>query len=128
MRKAVRFSNDTSMYYAASVVLIFEYLHNQHIIYRDLKPENLLLDHSGKLKMCDFGFAKTVEPGTNTWTLCGTPEYLAPEVILNKGHGKAVDWWTFGILLFEMLAGFPPFHADDRMAVSTASYPETKHL
>lgn len=108
------------MYYAASVVLIFEYLHNQHIIYRDLKPENLLLDHSGKLKMCDFGFAKTVEPGTNTWTLCGTPEYLAPEVILNKGHGKAVDWWTFGILLFEMLAGFPPFHADDRMAVRIA--------
>eukprot|EP00960_Hanusia_phi_P073098 767945-Hanusia_phi.AAC.3 len=79
------------------------------------QPENLLLDANGHLKVCDFGFAKTVEPGTNTWTLCGTPEYLAPEIILNKGHGKAVDWWALGVLIFEMLAGYPPFYAEDRM-------------
>jgi protein kinase X len=70
--------------------------------------------------VCDFGFAKTVEPGTNTWTLCGTPEYLAPEIILNKGHGKAVDWWALGILIYEMLAGYPAFYADDRMQLYQA--------
>lgn len=117
MRKAGRFSNDTARVYAASVVLIFEYLHDLNIIYRDLKPENLLIDSNGHLKICDFGFAKIVLPGTNTWTLCGTPEYLAPEIILNKGHGKAVDWWTCGVLIFEMLAGFPPWNSDDRMVV-----------
>eukprot|EP00282_Hemiselmis_andersenii_P035087 CAMPEP_0169442004 /NCGR_PEP_ID=MMETSP1042-20121227/8599_1 /TAXON_ID=464988 /ORGANISM="Hemiselmis andersenii, Strain CCMP1180" /LENGTH=405 /DNA_ID=CAMNT_0009553153 /DNA_START=54 /DNA_END=1271 /DNA_ORIENTATION=+ len=115
LRRATRFSNDAAMHYSGQVVLIFEYLHSMHIVYRDLKPENLLLDSKGQLKMCDFGFAKTCEPGTNTWTLCGTPEYLAPEIILNKGHGKPVDWWTLGILTYEMLAGYPPFYADDRM-------------
>lgn len=120
LRKANRFSNDTARFYAAGVTLTFEYLHNRNILYRDLKPENLLLDHEGHLKVCDFGFAKTVEPGTNTWTLCGTPEYLAPEIILNKGHGKAVDWWALGILIYEMLAGYPPFYADDRMQLYQA--------
>mmetsp|Transcript_9403 Transcript_9403/g.18203 ORF Transcript_9403/g.18203 Transcript_9403/m.18203 type:complete len:358 (+) Transcript_9403:247-1320(+) len=115
LRKANRFPNDTARFYAAGVAITFEYLHNRNIVYRDLKPENLLLDSQGHLKVCDFGFAKTVEPGTNTWTLCGTPEYLAPEIILNKGHGKAVDWWALGILIYEMLAGYPPFYADDRM-------------
>ena len=105
LRKACRFPNDTARFYAAGVVLTFEYLHNRNVIYRDLKPENLLLDNQGHLKICDFGFSKHVEPGSNTWTLCGTPEYLAPEIILNKGHGKAVDWWALGVLIFEMLAG-----------------------
>ena len=115
LRKAQRFANDTARFYAAGVVLTFEYLHNRNVIYRDLKPENLLLDATGHLKICDFGFSKKVDPGSNTWTLCGTPEYLAPEIILNKGHGKAVDWWALGILIFEMLAGYPPFYSDDRM-------------
>jgi protein kinase X len=115
LRKACRFPNDTARFYAAGVVLTFEYLHNRGIIYRDLKPENLLLDSQGHLKICDFGFSKNLAPGSNTWTLCGTPEYLAPEIILNKGHGKAVDWWALGVLIFEMLAGYPPFYCDDRM-------------
>jgi protein kinase A len=84
-----------------------EYLHAQHIIYRDLKPENLLLDRHGHLKITDFGFAKEVPD--ITWTLCGTPDYLAPEVVSSKGYNKSVDWWSLGILIFEMLCGFTPF-------------------
>eukprot|EP00356_Strombidium_inclinatum_P002629 CAMPEP_0170478722 /NCGR_PEP_ID=MMETSP0208-20121228/211_1 /TAXON_ID=197538 /ORGANISM="Strombidium inclinatum, Strain S3" /LENGTH=285 /DNA_ID=CAMNT_0010751027 /DNA_START=11 /DNA_END=870 /DNA_ORIENTATION=- len=86
-----------------------------NIIYRDLKPENILIDPEGYLKLTDFGFAKYCE--TRTYTLCGTPEYLAPEVLLNKGHGKPVDWWTLGILTYEMIAGIDPFNDDDPMAI-----------
>jgi len=115
LRRAGRFPNDTACLYAAQVVLALEHLHNRDILYRDLKPENLLLDSSGFLKICDFGFAKYVED--RTWTLCGTPEYLAPEIIQSKGHGKAVDWWALGVLLFEMLAGYPPFFDDNPFGV-----------
>lgn len=94
---------------------IFEYLHGKNIVYRDLKPENILIEKTGYLKLTDFGFAKIIEG--RTYTLCGTPEYLAPEIILNKGHGKPVDWWTTGILLYEMIAGIDPFSDDDPMMV-----------
>ena len=97
------------------LVLGFEHMHKNQIIYRDLKPENLLLDSDGYLKITDFGFAKKV--AFKTYTLCGTPEYIAPEVLLNKGHGKGVDWWTLGILIYEMLAGQPPFVDDDPMNI-----------
>lgn len=108
-------------FYSAQITLIFEYLHSKNVVYRDLKPENLLINTDGYLKLTDFGFAKIVDG--RTYTLCGTPEYLAPEILLNKGrrdwqgHGKAVDWWTLGILLYEMIAGIDPFNDDDPMAI-----------
>ncbi|KAJ1974958.1 cAMP-dependent protein kinase catalytic subunit [Dimargaris xerosporica] len=115
LRKAGRFPNDVTRFYAAEIVLAIEYLHNKDIIYRDLKPENLLLSTEGHIKITDFGFSKKVED--RTWTLCGTPEYLAPEIIQSKGHGKAVDWWALGILIFEMLAGYPPFFDDNPFGI-----------
>ena len=92
-------------------MLAFEYLHSKNVVYRDLKPENLLVDGLGYLKIADFGFAKIVPDVT--WTLCGTPDYLAPEIIQSKGYGKAVDWYALGVLIFEMLAGYPPFYDED---------------
>merc|ERR1712028_118169 len=115
LRKAGRFDNDTSRFYAAQISSIFEYCHSKNIIYRDLKPENILLEKDGYLKLTDFGFAKVIE--YRTYTLCGTPEYIAPEVLLNKGHGKPVDWWTMGILIYEMIVGQPPFCDEDPMGI-----------
>ncbi|KAF2834365.1 Pkinase-domain-containing protein [Patellaria atrata CBS 101060] len=107
LRKSQRFPNPVAKFYAAEVTLALDYLHSLNIIYRDLKPENLLLDRHGHLKITDFGFAKEVPD--ITWTLCGTPDYLAPEVVASKGYNKSVDWWSLGILIFEMLCGFTPF-------------------
>ena len=94
-RQAKRFPNPVAKFYAAEVTLALDYLHGQGIIYRDLKPENLLLDRHGHLKITDFGFAKEVPD--ITWTLCGTPDYLAPEVVASKGYNKSVDWYVDSI-------------------------------
>jgi len=115
LRKAGRFNEKASRFYATSVILGFEQLHNKNIVYRDLKPENLILDANGYLKIVDFGLAKVVTD--RTWTLCGTPDYLAPEIILSKGHNRAVDYWALGVLIYEMSAGFVPFYSDDPMEV-----------
>jgi len=115
LRKEGRLPNDHAMFYSGEIVLAFQYLQSIHIVYRDLKPENLLIDTDGHMKITDFGFAKVVED--RTWTLCGTPEYLAPEIIQSKGHGKPVDWWALGVLIFEMLAGYPPFYDENPFGI-----------
>jgi len=94
-------------FYGAAVILALEHLHHKDIAYRDMKPENCLIDKHGYPKMVDFGFAKVIKG--KSFTLCGTPEYLAPEIVLGRGHNKAVDYWAFGILLHEMSAGYSPF-------------------
>ena len=103
LRRAGRFTSDVARFYAANIILSLEYLHSLDIIYRDLKPENLLLDRHGYIKITDMGFSKFVPD--RTFTLCGTPHFLSPEIIKGTGHGKPADWWAFGVLLFEMLCG-----------------------
>ncbi|KZS87749.1 kinase-like protein [Sistotremastrum niveocremeum HHB9708] len=111
LRKSRRFPDPVAKFYAAEVALALHYLHTLNIIYRDLKPENILLASDGHIKITDFGFAKRVEDVT--WTLCGTPDYLAPEIITSSPYNKSVDWYALGVLIFEMLAGYPPFYTED---------------
>ncbi|XP_064602386.1 cGMP-dependent protein kinase 1-like [Liolophura sinensis] len=115
LRDRGSFDDNTARFCVACVLEAFQYLHCKGIIYRDLKPENLLLDNSGYIKLVDFGFAKKIGSGRKTWTFCGTPEYVAPEIILNKGHDHAADYWSLGILMFELLTGSPPFSGSDPM-------------
>jgi len=109
LRNSKRFTDSTARFYVACVILAFDYLHDKGVIYRDLKPENLLLDSSGYIKLTDFGFAKQLAAEEKAWTFCGTPEYVAPEIITNKSHDHRADIWSIGILVFELLTGAPPF-------------------
>jgi len=97
------------------MAMAISYLHQNAIIYRDLKPENVLVDKDGYLKLTDFGLSKQdIFDNFSAMSFCGTPEYLAPETIDNKGHGKAVDWWSLGAITYEILVGIPPFYSKDR--------------
>lgn len=111
-----RFDERLGKFYSAEIALALGHLHSQQVVYRDLKPENILLDSDGHIKLADFGLSKeeirSSTEGSNSF--CGTPEYLAPEVLNRSGHGTAVDWWSLGALLYEMLTGLPPWYSQDK--------------
>uniref|UniRef100_A0A671UET0 cGMP-dependent protein kinase n=1 Tax=Sparus aurata TaxID=8175 RepID=A0A671UET0_SPAAU len=119
LRDMSYFDEPTARFCTGCVCEAFDYLHSMGIVFRDLKPENLLLDAEGYVKIADFGFAKKIGPGKKTWTFCGTPEYVAPEVIMNKGHDFGADCWSLGILIFELLTGNPPFAGSDPIKIYT---------
>jgi len=114
--KIGKFPEPRACFYTAEIILAISCVHSLDIIYRDLKPENVLLDAQGHVRLTDFGLSKegisNSSSGANSF--CGTPEYLAPEILNRQGHGRAVDWWSLGALLYEMLSGLPPFYCRDR--------------
>jgi len=130
-----KLDNEVAKFYAAQLVMALQHLHADNIIYRGMVPDNLLIDKTGYLKLVDFGFAKKLVFGAdgasldNTFTLCGTAEYLAPEIVNSKGHGKGADWWALGVVIYEMLAGYPPFFATSPFEIynqvlkATPAYP-----
>uniref|UniRef100_A0A182NBV8 cGMP-dependent protein kinase n=1 Tax=Anopheles dirus TaxID=7168 RepID=A0A182NBV8_9DIPT len=120
LQKSKFFDERTARFITGCVVEAFEYLHSRNMIYRDLKPENLMLDERGYIKLVDFGFAKRIGPNQKTWTFAGTPEYVSPEIILNKGHDRAVDYWALGVLIHELLVGKPPFRGKNHMKTYNA--------
>jgi len=109
LREQAMFADPLAKFYVAEVILALEHLHSLGIIHRDLKPENILIDSTGHISLTDFGFAKELVGNNTTKTFCGTIEYMSPEMIKGEGYGKATDWWSVGILLFDMLTGEPPF-------------------
>eukprot|EP00767_Chilomastix_cuspidata_P005918 gnl/Chilomastix_cuspidata/619.p1 GENE.gnl/Chilomastix_cuspidata/619~~gnl/Chilomastix_cuspidata/619.p1 ORF type:complete len:496 (-),score=258.08 gnl/Chilomastix_cuspidata/619:1465-2772(-) len=138
LRSSGRFPEALAVFYTAEIVAAIAHLHEHDIIYRDLKPENVLLSRKGHVLLADFGLSKwgvtalsTKSHGTMASTFCGTPEYIAPEILLGSGHGKAVDWWSVGVLFYEMLVGAPPFSGGSRQELfykvshSPISFPTT---
>merc|ERR1711904_253410 len=115
LSRAGRFSEGRCRFYASEILLAIGHLHALDIIYRDLKPENVLVDTDGHVKLTDFGLSKEgITDNISAKSMCGTPEYLAPEILNKLGHGKAVDWYSLGALMYEMLTGLPPFYTRDR--------------
>lgn len=114
-----KLTQSEARFYAAEIVDALFYLHSQGVVYRDLKPENVLLAATGHIKLADFGCAKRLKSGERTNSICGTPDYLAPETLNRKGHCYAVDWWAVGIFLHELLTGESPFRGDSPMDVYT---------
>ena len=114
LRNSKYFPEEKVRFYSAIIGLSLEYLHTHGIIYRDIKPENILIDEDGYIRLADFGMAKFLKGDEKATSFCGTPEYLAPEIITGEGHNKAADWWSYGILMYEMMVGIPPFFCDNQ--------------
>ncbi|GFR18898.1 ribosomal protein S6 kinase beta-1, partial [Trichonephila clavata] len=115
LEKEIMLLEDSASFYLGEIILALQHLHKEGIIYRDLKPENILLDAQGHVKLTDFGLCKEkICDGNITHTFCGTIEYMAPEILTHSGHGKAVDWWSLGALMYDILTGNPPFRSDSR--------------
>lgn len=118
LQKEGKFELSRARFYTCELLSALECLHSFDIIYRDLKPENIMLDYKGHIALCDFGLCKlNMKNEDKTSTFCGTPEYLAPELLLGQGYTKTVDWWTLGTLLYEMLTGLPPYYDSDTSAM-----------
>ncbi|KAF7977712.1 hypothetical protein HWV62_33507 [Athelia sp. TMB] len=114
LQREQRFNEERARFYSAELLLALEHLHELNVVYRDLKPENILLDYNGHIALCDFGLCKlNMKDSDLTNTFCGTPEYLAPEILNGQGYNKTIDWWTLGVLLYEMMAGLPPFYDEN---------------
>merc|ERR1712100_639114 len=113
LKKEGKFSEERVRLYSAEIALALHHLHSRDIVYRDLKPENILIDADGHICITDFGLSKEISSDEVTHTFCGTPEYLAPEVLKGQGHGCPVDWWSLGTLIYEMLTGLPPFYSQN---------------
>ncbi|KAL1513191.1 hypothetical protein ABEB36_002633 [Hypothenemus hampei] len=118
-QKSRRFEENDARFLSGCVLEALDYLHRKGIVYRDLKPENLLVSNTGYLKLTDFGFAKKMPVRGKTYTFAGTPEYVAPEVVLNRGHDRAVDYWALGVFIFELLTGKTPFRTGDNSHMRT---------
>ncbi|NXU18750.1 KS6A3 kinase, partial [Pardalotus punctatus] len=120
LSKEVMFTEDDVKFYLAELALALDHLHSLGIIYRDLKPENILLDEEGRIKLTDFGLSKeSIDHEKKAYSFCGTVEYMAPEVVNRRGHTQSADWWSFGVLMFEMLTGTLPFQGKDRKETMT---------
>ncbi|MPC39787.1 Protein kinase C-like 1B [Portunus trituberculatus] len=114
IQKARKFTEPRARFYAAEVTLALQFLHKMGVIYRDLKLDNILLDSEGHCKIADFGMCKEgIKDSVTTSTFCGTPDYIAPEILKELDYGASVDWWALGVLMYEMMAGQPPFEADN---------------
>lgn len=116
LSRVKKFSEAATRFYCAELTLALDELHAHSVVYRDLKPENILLDGEGHVKLVDFGLAKegVSDAAMGASSLCGTPEYLSPEVLDRQGHGTAVDWWNLGMVTYEMLTGLPPWYTTNR--------------
>ncbi|EGF82479.1 hypothetical protein BATDEDRAFT_3752, partial [Batrachochytrium dendrobatidis JAM81] len=117
LRKSKMFPEPLAKFYICEVLIVLEYLHGKNVVYRDLKPENILLDSTGHIKLADFGFAKRLV--TTTQSFCGTPDYIAAEIVAARSYTYTVDWWSFGVLVFELISGKTPFRSESSEGIYT---------